>query len=73
MSTVSRSAVDSSWAWSGRTWLTTVISALLRTEAASQGTEDEPSGTATSQATSSTATTETNAPPTSSTRLPGRW
>ena len=44
-------------------------SALLRTALASHGSDDEPSGTATSQATSSTATSETTAPPASSTPL----
>lgn len=70
VSTVSRSAVESCCAWSGSTRSTTLSSALLRTEAASQGSEEEPSGTATSQATSSTAKSETNAPPMSSTRRP---
>ncbi len=70
VSTVSRNAVDRSCALSGSTWSTTVSSALLRTEEASHGTEEEPSGTATSQATSMTAMTEMNAPPTSSTFRP---
>ena len=43
----------------------------LLTELASHGSDDWLSGTATSQATSSTATTETTAPPASSTRLRG--
>ena len=69
VSTVSRSAVGQRLrllpASPGRS---PSSSALLRTALASQGSDDEPSGTATSQATSSTANSDTNAPPTSSSR-----
>ncbi len=56
----------------GSTLSTPSSSALLRTAPASHGSDDEPSGTATSQATISTAKRETNAPPTSSSRRPVR-
>src|SRR5215470_13092556 len=58
VSTVLRSASDSPLAWSGITALIPCRIALCRTERASPGIDDEPSGAATSQATSSTAIIE---------------
>ena len=71
MSTVVRSSLESAWACCGITVLTPCRIALVRTARARPGSDDEPSGAATSQATISSATTETRAPPTSSTRLAG--
>lgn len=68
MSTVSRNAWDSERAGVGMIWSIPFSTALSRTDLANHGMVDEASGTATSQATTATATSETSAPPRSSAR-----
>ena len=72
VSSVSRSAEDSACARSGMSPLIPPRIALLRTALFSAGNGVEPSGTAISHATSSTATSEITAPPASSRRCSGR-
>ena len=72
MSSVCRRPSDNALAWSGMKWSIPPRIALLRTSRFSPGNGDVDNGTAISHATSSNATTDTTAPPTSSMRCNGR-
>ena len=66
VSTVVRRAFDNAWACCGINAFTPCSTSLDRTALARPGIDDDPSGPATSHATSSNATTDTSAPPVSS-------